>query len=104
MAPRTRTRQTVTFTKPQLAFLRAEAERLGITVADLIRRIIDAYREGRWPMEDIDRKTAIAVSEGHSAVDPDAVEKVATTDIEPVKRRVAVVLTLEERAASINRH
>jgi hypothetical protein len=47
MAPRTRTRQTVTFTKPQLAFLRAEAERLGITVADLIRRIIDAYREGR---------------------------------------------------------
>ena len=40
-------RMTVSFTKPQMAFLKAEAERLGITVADLIRRIVDRYREGR---------------------------------------------------------
>lgn len=40
-------RQMVTLTKPQAEFLKKEAERLGISVSDLIRRIIDAYREGR---------------------------------------------------------
>jgi Ribbon-helix-helix protein, copG family len=40
-------RQSVTLTKPQLEFLKREAERLGISVSDMIRRIIDAYREGR---------------------------------------------------------
>lgn len=35
----------MTFTEPQLAFLKAEAERLGITVAELVRRIIDEYRK-----------------------------------------------------------
>lgn len=40
-------RMTISFTKPQMAFLKAEADRLGITVADLIRRIVDQYREGR---------------------------------------------------------
>jgi hypothetical protein len=38
-------RQTVTFTRPQSDFLKLEAERLGITVSDLIRRIIDQHRE-----------------------------------------------------------
>jgi hypothetical protein len=33
------------FTKPQMAFLKEEAERLGISVAELVRRIIDEYRE-----------------------------------------------------------
>jgi hypothetical protein len=40
-------RTSVTLTKPQLDFLKKEAERLGITTSDLIRRIIDRYREER---------------------------------------------------------
>jgi hypothetical protein len=32
---------------PQQAYLQQEAKRLGITVNDLIRRIIDRYREER---------------------------------------------------------
>jgi hypothetical protein len=44
---RTTSRQSVTLTKPQLAFLKAEAMRLGITLSDVIRRIIDQYRETR---------------------------------------------------------
>ena len=43
----TTVRQSVTLTEPQFAFLKSEAERLGITVSDLIRRIVDQYREGR---------------------------------------------------------
>jgi predicted DNA-binding ribbon-helix-helix protein len=39
------TRRSVVLTDPQVTYLQAEAERLGITVADLIRRIIDRYRE-----------------------------------------------------------
>jgi hypothetical protein len=39
------TRRSVLLTDPQTAFLNAEAARLGITVADLIRRIIDQHRE-----------------------------------------------------------
>ena len=35
----------VTLTKPQAEFLKLEAERLGVTVSELIRRIIDQYRE-----------------------------------------------------------
>jgi hypothetical protein len=38
-------RQSVTLTDPQLVFLKKEAKRLGISVSDLIRRIIDQYRE-----------------------------------------------------------
>lgn len=38
------TRQTITFTKPQLDHLRTEAEALGISVSDLVRRIIDKDR------------------------------------------------------------
>lgn len=36
---------TVTFTTPQMTFLQREAKRLGITIAELVRRIIDGYRE-----------------------------------------------------------
>lgn len=35
----------VSFTQPQMVFLKTEAERLGIPVAELVRRIIDQYRE-----------------------------------------------------------
>ena len=34
----------IALTRPQMAFLKAEAARLGITVADLIRRIVDQHR------------------------------------------------------------
>jgi hypothetical protein len=40
-------KQTVTFTEPQAAYLKDEAARLGISVADLVRRIIDHYREDK---------------------------------------------------------
>jgi hypothetical protein len=40
-----RPRTALTLTVPQYEFLMAEAKRLGITVADLIRRIIDQHRE-----------------------------------------------------------
>jgi hypothetical protein len=43
----TNLRQSVTLSRPQYEYLRRESERLGISVSDLIRRIIDAYREGR---------------------------------------------------------
>jgi len=45
----TRTRQTITLTGPQTAYLKAEAEQLGITVAELVRRIIDRHREAIGP-------------------------------------------------------
>ena len=38
-------KQTITFTRPQAEYLKAEAERLGISVADLVRRIVDQHRE-----------------------------------------------------------
>jgi predicted DNA-binding ribbon-helix-helix protein len=44
--PMTTHKQSVALTQPQFAFLKEESRRLGITVADLIRRIIDTYREG----------------------------------------------------------
>jgi hypothetical protein len=40
-------RRSIVFTAVQFAFLEQEAARLGITVSDLIRRIIDQYREER---------------------------------------------------------
>lgn len=36
--------RTVNFTQPQISYLREESDRLGITVSDLIRRIIDQFR------------------------------------------------------------
>lgn len=40
-------RQTVFLTEPQAEFLKREAERLGINVSELLRRIIDDYRENK---------------------------------------------------------
>ena len=37
-------KQMVSFTVPQLAFLKDESQRLGISVAELVRRIVDVYR------------------------------------------------------------
>lgn len=37
-------KQMVTFTTPQIAYLKEEAEKLGISVSDLVRRIIDEHR------------------------------------------------------------
>jgi hypothetical protein len=37
------TKQMISFTDPQLKFLRKESKRLGISVAELVRRIIDAH-------------------------------------------------------------
>lgn len=38
-------RQMLQFTEPQLVFLKEEAKRLGLGVAELVRRIVDAYRD-----------------------------------------------------------
>ena len=38
-------RRSVNFTDPQLVWLRAESARLGITVSDLVRRVVDRERE-----------------------------------------------------------
>ncbi len=35
---------SITFTKPQLDYLKEEAAKLGISVADMVRRTIDQYR------------------------------------------------------------
>ena len=43
----TTSKQSVALTKPQKEFLVIEADRLGITIADLIRRIIDQHREAK---------------------------------------------------------
>lgn len=39
------TKQVISFTDPQIAFLKKEAKRLGISIADLVRRIVDAHRD-----------------------------------------------------------
>lgn len=36
--------RSVAFTRPQTNYLKTEAERLGISVGELIRRIVDQYR------------------------------------------------------------
>jgi hypothetical protein len=40
-------RQTVVFTRPQWAVLQEEAARLDVSVSEVIRRIIDGWREER---------------------------------------------------------
>ena len=45
MHPMVMLRRSIGLTKEQRAFLEREAARLGITEADLIRRIIDHYRD-----------------------------------------------------------
>lgn len=44
-------RQSIQLTEPQIAWLNAEARTLGITVAELLRRIIDERRlqQGKSP-------------------------------------------------------
>ena len=39
------TKQMISFTDPQMAYLKKEAKRLGISVAELVRRIIDAHKD-----------------------------------------------------------
>jgi hypothetical protein len=41
------TKQMISFTDPQRAFLKREAKRLGISIAELVRRIIDAHIEAK---------------------------------------------------------
>ena len=40
-------RTSITLTKPQHEALRVEAKRLGITISDLIRRVVDNWRAVR---------------------------------------------------------
>jgi len=40
-------RQSLTLTQPQREFLASEAARLGVTVSEVMRRIVDQYREER---------------------------------------------------------
>lgn len=42
-------RQIIQFTVPQYSFLKLESERLGITMAEFVRRIVDAYRGVEGP-------------------------------------------------------
>lgn len=39
------TKQMISFTDPQRQFLKREAKRLGISIAELVRRIIDRHIE-----------------------------------------------------------
>ena len=34
----------LSFTEPQVSFMQKEAKKLGISVAELVRRIVDQYR------------------------------------------------------------
>jgi predicted DNA-binding ribbon-helix-helix protein len=40
-------RTSLPLSTPQHEWLKREAERMGISISDLIRRIIDAYRESK---------------------------------------------------------
>ena len=40
-------KQMISFTEPQWRWLRAEARRLGVSVAELVRRAVDAHRRER---------------------------------------------------------
>lgn len=40
-------KQSIVFTAPQHAFLIAEATRLGVSVAELVRRLIDQHRDAK---------------------------------------------------------
>ena len=46
--PASTVKQTVVFSRPQLAALKDEAARLGVSWAELLRRIVDAWRENRF--------------------------------------------------------
>lgn len=36
--------RSIVFTKPQMVWLKAEAKRLGVSLSEVIRRIVDAAR------------------------------------------------------------
>lgn len=38
-------KRSVVFTAQQFAYLEAEAERLGLSVSELVRRIVDQFRD-----------------------------------------------------------
>jgi hypothetical protein len=38
-------KQMISFTEAQISFIKSESSRLGISIAELGRRIVDAYRE-----------------------------------------------------------
>jgi hypothetical protein len=38
---------SISFSPPQLKWLRAEAKRLGLTISELVRRILDEKREAK---------------------------------------------------------
>ena len=40
-------RTSVVLTEPQVVFFEAEAARLGITLGELVRRIVDQYRKAK---------------------------------------------------------
>jgi hypothetical protein len=44
-------RQSVTFSDQAMADLRADAKRIGISVSDLVRRIVDQWREDKGSNE-----------------------------------------------------
>ena len=58
-------RMSIQFTEPQLDLLRAEADRLGISVADVVRRIVDRYRGEREEREQRDRAQKDKRGHGH---------------------------------------
>lgn len=40
-------KQSITFTDPQISWLEKEARKLGISVSDAVRRVIDQVRQSR---------------------------------------------------------
>lgn len=40
-------RTTINLTQPQISWLRREAKRLGLTLGELLRRIVDAARDSK---------------------------------------------------------
>lgn len=42
-----KTRLTVQFAPPAFEFLRKEADRLGLSIPDVVRRAVDAHRDAR---------------------------------------------------------
>ncbi len=40
-------KRVISFTQPQLEWIEAEAKRLGISVPELVRRLIDQARNGK---------------------------------------------------------
>lgn len=58
-------KRVISFTKPQNEWLENESERLGISAAELVRRIVDWYR-GEKPSDNqmLDRSLSAEAKEG----------------------------------------